>query len=71
MHNKFEAIRNLIKQAKIISSTITWTQEEIEHINSGFAEVNENLIKTVNKIVNEKLHYGDKSKNTVLNKVPK
>ena len=59
---KIEAIRNLIKQANIVSSTITLMHEEIEHIAPGLAEVNEYPIKTVNKIINEKLHYGDKSK---------
>ena len=45
--------------------------EEIKYIKPGFVEVNEYLIKTVNKIINEKLHYEDKPKNTDLNKVLK
>ena len=36
--------------------------EKIEHTTPGFFEVNKYPVKTVNKIINENLHYGDKSK---------
>ena len=64
---KIKTITNSVKRAMTISTTTTLQHDEIDHLKAVFIKVDENPIKTKNRIVNQELQHPEKSINTVLN----
>ena len=67
MELKIGTLRNLVKQAKIVYSTIVLLHQEIEHLKVVFTGINEHPIKTVNRTVKQELHRTQRLQNTIIN----
>ena len=64
---KIGRLRNLVKLAKTVCSTTMSLHQEIEHLKAVFTGINEYLIQTVNRTVNQELHQTHRLQNTVTN----